>query len=293
MKAGKVAQFLFLFLLILRAFVEAHPSQEHGHGALVAKLRLGVLPDEAHENILKRIQPLTQYLTEETGINVQYIRYDKYDDLLKAFHERKVDLAWLGGYTFSKAHLQDRAIPLVMRDVDFNFTSYFVVRADHPGKRISDFKDKTIAFGSKLSTSGHLMPRYFLSQMNIIPEKFFSAVRHSGKHDKTIKWVRDGTVDLGVVNSMIAEKMFNENVLTKNKVRVLWETPGYSNYVWAIHPSIDSRTQIKIREAFLNLTEENPRHKRILDQWNAHHFSQGSVEDFLIIQTIVKKITQE
>jgi phosphonate transport system substrate-binding protein len=293
MKAGKVAQFLFLFLLILRAFVEAHPSQERSHGALVAELRVGVLPDEAQESILKRIQPLIQYLTEETGMNIQYVRCDKYEDLLKAFHEKKVDLAWFGGYTFAKAHLQDRAIPLVMRDIDVNFTSYFLVRADHPGKTISDFKDKAIGFGSELSTSGYLMPRYFLSQMNIIPEKFFSAVRHSGKHDKTIKWVSDGTVDLGVVNSKIAERFLKEDDLVKNKVRVLWETPSYSDYVWAIHPSIGSHTQIKIREAFLNLSKENPRYKRILDQWNAHHFSQATVEDFLIIRMIVKKITQE
>ena len=293
MRACKVAQILLLFLLILSTYVEAHPSKEHSHGTQVTKLQVGVLPDETQENILKKTQPLIQYLTEETGINIQYIRCDKYEDLLKAFHERKVDLAWFGGYTFAKAHLKDRATPLVMRDIDTNFTSYFLVREDHPGKRISDFKDKPIAFGSKLSTSGYLMPRYFLSQMNIIPEKYFSEVRHSGKHDKTIKWVRNGTVDLGVVNSTIANKRFNENVLTKNKVRVLWETPSYSNYVWAIHPSIDSHTQIKIREAFLNLSEKNSKHKRILDQWNAHHFSPASIEDFLIIQTIIKEITQE
>lgn len=293
MKAGKVAQILLLFLLTQSTYVEAHPSQEHGHESLVAKLRVGVLPDEAYEKIQNKVQLLIHYLTEETGINVQYIRCNSYEDLLKAFHERKVDLAWFGGYTFAKAHMQDRAIPLVMRNVDLKFTSYFVVRADQPAKRISDFKDKVIAFGSRLSTSGHLMPRYFLSQMNIIPEKYFSEVRHSGKHDKTIKWVRNGTVDLGVVNSKIADKMFKENVLTKNKVRVLWETPSYSNYVWAIHPSTSSHTQIKIREAFLNLSEKNPRHKRILNQWNANHFSRASIEDFLIIQTIVKKVTQE
>ena len=293
MRVCKVTQFLLFFLLILSTYIEAHPSQEHGHEMLVSKLRVGVLPDETHEKIQNKVQPLIHYLAEETGINVQFIRCDNYEDLLKAFHERKVDLAWFGGYTFAKAHMQDRANPLVMRNIDLRFTSYFVVRADSPGKRISDFKGKVIAFGSELSTSGHLMPRYFLSQINITPENFFSVVRYSGKHDKTIKWVHDGTADLGVVNSKVADRLLKEDVLTKNKVRVLWETPHYSNYVWAIHPSIGNHTQIKIRGAFLNLSEKNPKHKRILDQWNAHHFSQASIVDFMIIQTIVKKITQE
>ena len=291
MKIGKPA--LFLFLLTLMVFVGAHLSQQSGNAALVSKLRVGVLPDVGHENLQKRNQPLFQYLTEETGINIQYIKLDKYKDLLEAFHERKVDLAWFGGYTFAKAHLQDRAVPLVMRDVDFKFTSYFLVRAEHPAKSISDFKNKVFAFGSRFSTSGHLMPRYFLSQKNIIPEKFFSAVRYSGKHDTTVKWVRDGTVNLGVSNSKVIDKMFREDVSTQKEIRVLWETPSYSNYVWAIHPSIDRATQIKVRDAFLGLSVENPKHKKILEQWNTHHFLPAAVEDFLIIRKIAKKLMHE
>jgi len=291
MKTGKPA--LFLFLLILMAFVGAHLSQQPGKGAVVTELRVGVLPDVGHESLQKRNQPLFQYLTEETGINIQYIKLDKYKDLLEAFHERKVDLAWFGGYTFAKAHLQDRAVPLVMRDVDFKFTSYFLVRADHPAKSISDFKNKAFTFGSKFSTSGHLMPRYFLSQKDIIPEKFFSAVRYSGKHDTTVKWVRNGTVDLGVSNSKVIDKMFREDVLTQNEIRVLWETPSYSNYVWAIHPSIGRTTQIKVRDAFLGLSAENPKHKKILDQWDTRYFLPATIEDFLIIQKIAKKLMRE
>ena len=132
-----------------------------------------------------------------------------------------------------------------------------------------------------------------MSQKKIIAEKFFSEVRYSGKHDRTLKWVRDSTVDLGVVNSKIAEKIFKRDAFTKNKVRVLLETPNYNNYVWAVHPAIDEHSQIKVRKAFLKLSEENSKHKKILDQWNAHYFSPASIEDFLIIRKIVKKLKQE
>jgi phosphonate transport system substrate-binding protein len=291
MKAGELA--LSLFLVTLLVFVEAPLSQESGNKAVVAKLRVGVLPDVSHEVIQKRNLALFQYLTEETGINIQYIKVDKYNDLLEAFHEKNIDLAWFGGYTFAKAHLQDKAIPLVMRDVDLKFTSYFLVKANHPANSISDFKNKVLAFGSRFSTSGYLMPRYFLSQENIIPEKFFSEIRYSGKHDTTVKWVRDGTVDLGVANSKVTHKILNESVFTQNEIRVLWETPKYSNYVWAAHPSVDRPTLIKIRDAFLRLSIENPKHKKILDQWGAHHFLTASIEDFLIIQKIAKDLTSE
>ena len=274
-------------------YVGAALSQAPDAETRETQLRVGVLPDVSHENIHKKTQLLFQYLTEETGIKIQYIKCNTYEEILEAFHEKKLDLAWFGGYTFVKAHLQDRAIPLVMRDVDLKFSSYFLVKKNHPANSIFDFKDKKIAFGSRLSTSGHLMPRYFLSENNIIPENFFSAVRYSGAHDTTLKWVRDGTVDLGVANSKVIDKMLEEDGLTQKEIRVLLETPYYSNYVWAVHPSVSLPTQIKIRDAFLELSGKNPRHKKILDQWNAQYFYPASIEDFLIIRKIVKKLMEE
>jgi len=100
-------------------------------------------------------------------------------------------------------------------------------------------------------------------------------------------------VDLGVANSKITEKILRGDVFTQNEIRVLWETPSYSNYVWAFHPSIDRPTQIKVRDAFLGLSMENPKHKKILDQWNAHFFSLASIEDFLIIRKITKDLMRE
>ena len=137
------------------------------------------------------------------------------------------------------------------------------------------------------------MPRYYLSENNITPEFFFSEVRYSGKHDATLKWVRDGTVDLGVANSKVIDKMLAEPGTSQKEIRVLWETPYYSNYVWAVHPSTSRSTQIKLRDAFLKLSAKNPGHKKILDQWNARYFNPASIEDFLLIRKIVKELIQE
>jgi phosphonate transport system substrate-binding protein len=137
------------------------------------------------------------------------------------------------------------------------------------------------------------MPRYFLSENNVIPEIYFREVRYSGKHDTTLQWVRDGTVDLGVANSKVIDRMLAEEGSSQKEIRVLWETPYYSNYVWAVHPSTSRSTQIKIRDAFLKLSAENPRHKKILDLWNAKFFHPATIEDFLIIRKIVKQLVQE
>jgi phosphonate transport system substrate-binding protein len=137
MKAGKTAQFLFLFQLILMVSVGAALSQVPDDETLETQLRVAVLPDVGHDYLQQKNQLLFQYLTRETGNKIQYIKCNTYEEMLEAFHEKKVDLAWFGGYTFVKAHLQDRAIPLVMRDVDFQFTSYFLVRKNHPATSIA------------------------------------------------------------------------------------------------------------------------------------------------------------
>ena len=82
------------------------------------------------------------------------------------------------------------------------------------------------------------MPRHFLAQQSIVPEKFFSTVRYSDNHDTTAVWVRDGVVDLGVVNSLALTQMYRSGLLGRETVHVIWETPTYPDYVWVAQPDL-------------------------------------------------------
>ena len=110
------------------------------------------------------------------------------------------------------------------------------------------------------------MPRYFLEKQNIVPESFFSEVRYSGSHDKTAQWVRDGIVDIGAANAVVIRQMFGSDRLDNEQVKVLWETPYYSDYVWA-QPDINKLQVDRLRNAFLELSEVNPGHGEILMRW--------------------------
>jgi phosphonate transport system substrate-binding protein len=184
----------FLIIIVMFTALIACTSNREGGEIALSSLRISILPDEGREKLIERYTPLFEYLARETGIPYELIIPETYGELLELFHAKKIDLAYFGGFTFVKANVIDNAVPLVMRDVDTRFTSYFLVKGDHPAENISDFKGKRFSFGSSLSTSGHLMPRYFLKEMDIIPEVFFSDTRYSGKHDLTAYWVRDGLV---------------------------------------------------------------------------------------------------
>ncbi len=253
---------------------------------LPATLRVGVLPDESGERLRQRYEPLLDHLSEHLQIACELVIPASYDELLNLFNERGIDLAYFGGYTYIKARQQASAIPLVMRRIDIRFTSYFLVASDNSAESLQDLRDKTISFGSKLSTSGHLMPRFFLEQQNIVPESFFNEVEYSGAHDKTAYRVRDRGVDIGVANAATVRSMLKDGRLDKDEIRIIWETPPYANYVWALQPEFDEATRSVMRDAFLVLTPEIDRHAAILAEINAKGFIPADADYFEDLEQI-------
>lgn len=278
-----------LLITILMVFAASCSNQDDIDN-MPAVLKIGILPDESVDVLLKRYTPLFQYLSKELDVPYDLKIPASYEDLLKQFSRGDIDLAYFGGFTFIQANHISNAVPLVMRDIDVRFTSYFFSRNGTPPKQLQDFKGKSFAFGSKLSTSGHLMPRYFLKEREIIPETFFSKVQYSGSHYITATWVRDGAVDIGVANSKIIDKMFRDGVLNQSDIQILWQTPPYPDYVWAIQPRFGLSTRTRITNAFLSLSPSNKEHAAILAGVDANGFLPASVSDFAQLDGIAHEL---
>lgn len=289
MASHKIKILLFSLLLI---FLSGCSGQDGGKN-LPDTLRIGVLPDESPEMLQKRYQPLFDHLSAQLGINCELVIPASYAELLTMFGDKRIDIANFGGVTFLKAHKQYHAVPLVMRDIDMRFTSYFLVRADEPGQKVTDYRNRPFSFGSRLSTSGHLMPRYFLQIDNIEPEAFFSRIEYSGKHDKTAYDVRDRVVDIGVANAAIIDKMFASNQLSKNEIKILYETPPYADYVWAIRDGFNDQARFDITKAFLSLSPVNHKHAAILANIDAGGFLPASMNDFAMLDSILSAMDLE
>ena len=251
-------------------------------------LRIGVLPDQTSEELAARYGPLLVHLAHETGLPCELKIPGNYDELLQMFDRSEIELAYFGGLTFLKALKSNGAIPIAMRGVDARFRSYFLVAAADPAKSIEDMGGGTLAFGSRLSTSGHLMPRYFLARMGIEPETYFGNIVYSGSHDATAYLVRDGDAGLGAANAEIIERMFKDGRLNRNKVRVLWRTPPYPNYTWAIRGEISGDIRQKVQDAFLALSPGTANHAEILRNLGAESFVPASINDFIPLRNIAE-----
>ncbi|VXC46031.1 Phosphonate ABC transporter phosphate-binding periplasmic component (TC 3.A.1.9.1) [Pseudomonas sp. 8BK] len=243
-------------------------------------LRVSAIPDEAPTELLRKFKPLGAYLEQQLGMKVEFTPVADYPAVVEALATDRLDLAWLGGFTFVQVRLKTgNAIPLVQREQDAQFTSKFIT-ANPDVTSLADLKGKTFAFGSVSSTSGSLMPRYFMLQDGIKPESHFSRVGYSGAHDATAAWVQAGKVDGGVLNASVWDKLVASGKVDSNKVKVFATTPTYYDYNWTVRGTLDPDLAEKIKAAFLALDPANPEHKAILDLQAASRFIETSPENY-------------
>jgi phosphonate transport system substrate-binding protein len=253
-------------------------------------LRVSAIPDESPTELQRKFTPLGKYLEAELGMKVQFVPVTDYAAVVEALAGKRIDLAWLGGFTFVQANKRGKVTPLVQREEDAHFTSKFITaRSDI--NSLNDLKGKTFAFGSASSTSGHLMPRYFIEQKGIDPDKDFKGLpAYSGTHDATVAWVASGKVDAGALNASVWDKLVEQKKVDPSKVRVFYTTPPFFDYNWTIRSDLDAGIAAKLKAAFLKLDAKNPAHKEVLDLQRASRFIPTSAENYKAIEESAKKV---
>jgi phosphonate transport system substrate-binding protein len=261
-------------LLAASALVSGLASAPSALAQLPGVLRVSAIPDEAPTELQRKFRPLGDYLKKETGLEVLFIPVTDYAAVVEGLANNKLDLAWLGGFTYVQARIRSNGgvVPIVQRAEDAKFTSRFIVPVGSTAKTLADLKGKTFAFGAPSSTSGSLMPRYYLLQAGIDPERDFKSVAFSGAHDATVAFVAAGRADAGVLNASVLDKLIESNNPNAAKVRVLSITPPYFDYNWTVRPNMDAALTKKLTDAFLKLDPAQPEMKEIMDLQRASKF---------------------
>ncbi len=252
---------------------------------------LGVLPDEAPERLIDRYSSLVERLESDLGRQVELIIPSDYGDFVDRFEAGAIDVGHFGGVTFVMARDRAGAEPLVMRDVDARFTTVFVARSDDSRESMAEFAGGTLGFGSELSTSGHLMPRlHFGQHYGLEPEDHFRDIRFSGAHDLTLRWVIDGTADIGALNSVIYRRLISDGTIDPAAVRVVYETPIYVDYVFAAHPDTPLETRRVVQNTLLDLSTVDDADRDILKDLHAARFLHASSRDWDDLASVSREL---
>lgn len=291
----KIFILTMLFTLLLAACTTAAAPQD------VEPFVIGAIPDQDPEKIQRQFDLLSTYLESELSVPIEYKPVTDYTASVTAFRVGDLDMVWFGGLTGVQARLQVKdAQALAQRDVDENFRSVFIANAASGISPISDItglaqlKGHTFTFGSDSSTSGRLMPQYFLSQAGVSLSDFKGEPGFSGSHDATIDLVESGTYESGALNEQVWESRLADGEIDLEKVIVIWRTPPFHDYHWVIHPDITERYGDdfidRVTQAFLQLDPTDPEHKKILDLFGAEKFIMTENENYIQIETVAREI---
>lgn len=223
------------------------------------------IPDADETRLSARFDKVAQYLQQQLAIDVRYVPVKSYAAAVVAFRNNRVQLAWFGGLSGVQARrLSPGATVIAQGREDQNFQSYIIAHSSTGlgfSRQLNPaMAGMTFSFGAKSSTSGRLMPEYYLrQQFQQSPAQLFDRVGFSGNHSRTIALVQSGSYQLGAVNYQVWEQALATGNIDTENVAVIWASPFYQDYHWTVRGDIEQRWgqgfQQKLQAALLAMSD--------------------------------------
>lgn len=265
-------------------------------GSEARTLYIAGIPDQDISVLETRFGKLAEYLSEEIGLDVQYLPSVEYSAVVTGFRQGDIQLAWYGGLTGVQARLAaPGAQALAQREEDAAFHSVFIAQRSLGIKSLEDLKGLRVTFGSESSTSGNLMPRSFLAQAGVNPEDDFAAVNYSGSHDKTWKLVETGSFEAGALNAVVWQKRVEDGSVDTSKVEAFYTTPPYFDYHWVANSNLDHAfgpgTTEDIHNALLDLNAaDGGIEQEIMEAFDSQRFILTNNDNYIAIEQVARDL---
>ncbi|MGB7448914.1 MAG: putative selenate ABC transporter substrate-binding protein [Ornithinimicrobium sp.] len=246
-------------------------------------LSISAIPDQDPE-LLNRLYPdVAKRFAEATGVEVEYQPVTDYTAVVRAFEVGDVYLAWMGGLTGVQAASRiEGSQAIAQRDIDPDFHSLFIANTSagidpfDDVKGLTALEGHTLTFGSETSTSGRLMPQYFMQQGGFDQADLKGQPGYSGSHDATIEAVASGSFEVGALNEQVWKATQDAGEVDLSDVVVLFRTPAYYDYHWLARPDLDEKfgegTTQKVTDLLLGLDVNNEEDAKILELFGAESF---------------------
>jgi phosphonate transport system substrate-binding protein len=263
-------------------------------------LNISAIPDQDQEKLNRLYGAVADRFADATGLDVRYRTVIDYRAVVRAFEVGDVQVAWMGGLTGVQARNRVAgARAIAQRDIDADFHSVFIATRSSgltPFTDISGLRQlagHTFTFGSETSTSGRLMPQYFMAKGGLAASELRGKPGYSGSHDATIEAVASRSFDAGVVNEQVWTAAVAAGEPNLDDVIVLWRTPGYADYHWLARPDLDSvagtGTTQAITDLLLGLDMANPQDAEILDLFGATKFITTTNSNYDQIEAVARE----
>jgi phosphonate transport system substrate-binding protein len=251
------------------------------------------IPDQDETRLVERFTRVAEYLQGKLAVSVKYLPVKNYPAAVTAFTNGQVQLAWFGGFTGVQARRQVAGSEAIAQGAeDLAFKSFFIANTKTglaPSKEFPKaIAGKSFTFGSRASTSGRLMPEYFVrNAFGRGPDEVFARVGFSGDHSRTIQLVQSGAYEVGVLDYSVWELDKKAGKIDPAQVIVIWETPTYPDYQWTVRGDVDrvygEGFKAKLTAALLAIDDP-----AILGQFARSKFIPAKNSDYVPIEEVGK-----
>lgn len=242
-------------------------STSTGDGSAIAgttTLYFSAIPDDNKSELAEKYGLIANHLATELGVPVEYKPSASYEASVEAFKNGDVQLAWFGGVSGVKARSAvEGSAAIAQGKVDPQYVSYFIAHKDsgiEPGESFPDLAGKKFTFGPRGSTSGRLMPTFFIQEFSgKTPEELFGSFDFSTGHDNTAERVASGAFDAGAMSYKTYDRMVAEGKIDPAVCVKVWTTPTYADYNWTAHPELEKRYgagfTARLQETLVSITD--------------------------------------
>jgi phosphonate transport system substrate-binding protein len=260
-------------------------------------LRFSIIPTEETIQELTLYKPVIDYLSKNTGKQIEFYMPTSYASVIEAMLGGWVDIGVHGPYSYVIAHGKDETLevfatyakrPGHLQEEGPGYKGALITRKDSGLDSIEKIQGKVLGLTDPASTSGNLVPRVaFTKVIGKDLEDYFSKVVYTGGHDLSTIAVHEGKVDAAFVATHRFDNVIDRGIVQLDEFNVLWSSPAIPQDPFVYRGKLCDDLKTKIRETFLTL-HDVPEAKQFLDNVKSNRFVPMTDSDYDIIRELKK-----
>ncbi len=280
---------LFICLVIILTGCQNGTIQESSE---MKVLKMGLIPADDAEEMLRSYEPVKEYLSEKLGIPVEIQVTSDYTAAIEAMRAKHIDMAWFGPFSYIIAANVAGAEAIVngvrRSDGKADYHSIIVARADSGIKTLIDLKGKKFAFVDPASTSGNLIPRKMLIENGIDPDNDFEISYYAGTHNAVEYAVANGKVDAGADSDNSYDRMVAAGEIDPEVNIIIYKSPPIPGSPIVVRGDLPAELKQRIQNALISMDEQTIDQ---VDGWgDIASYQKVSDSDYDIIRETAKTL---
>ncbi|BAB73927.1 phosphonate ABC transporter substrate-binding protein [Anabaena sp. FACHB-709] len=295
---------LFTLTLASSKILSACNSNANDSSAALKEINFGVLSTESQDNQKPIWEPFAAAMSQEVGIPIKPFYVTQYAAVIEAMRFGKVQAAWLGGKSYIEAARVANAeafAQVVSADGTRGYYSHLIANKDNPitaeakavgGDKyvIQNAAKLTFAFNEPNSTSGFLVPSYYIfTKNNIEPKKAFKRLIFAGNHEACALAVANKQVDVATVSNEALSRLERTNPTARQKIEIIWQSPLIPSDPIVYRQDLPADIKNRLQKFFYNYKDA-----KVLTPFEISGFVQAEDKNWHTIREleIAKKIQE-